>query len=338
MPDLQAAWFLLVGVLLAGYAILDGFDLGVGTLHLFLARGETERRILVNGVGPVWDGNEVWLLTGGGALFAAFPAVYATVFSGFYVALMLLLTALILRAVALEFRGKEDSPRWRAAWDRAFALGSVLPALLLGVALGNILRGLPLDADGEFAGTFLGLLNPFAVLVGLLTVALFALQGSSWLLLKTEGDLRERARRAARGSWLAFVVLWLAATLASRFAAAERWSVFASAVAWLVPAVMVLALASYPLALARQGALAFLSSSTIVAAALAIVGVSLYPALVPALGSAHPGLTIRNAASSDLTLRTMLVIALCGMPAVIGYTIFIYRQFSGPVRLDEASY
>ena len=338
VPDLQTTWFLLVGVLLAGYAILDGFDLGVGMLHLFLARGETERRTLVNAVGPVWDGNEVWLLTGGGALFAAFPAVYATVFSGFYLALMLLLTALILRAVSLEFRGKEDSPRWRGTWDWAFAIGSFLPALLLGVALGNILRGIPLDAQGEFAGTFQGLLNPFALVIGVLTVALFVLQGSSWLLLKTEGPLRERTQRFARAAWLAFVVLWLAATLFSRVAAPDRWTGFAWPVTWLVPALMVVSLAAYPLALVRSGPRAFLVSSTIVAASLAIVGVSLYPYMVPSLGPAHSGLTIHNASSSRLTLQTMLVIALAGMPVVVGYTIFIYRQFRGPVRLDEVSY
>jgi cytochrome d ubiquinol oxidase subunit II len=325
-------------VLLAGYAILDGFDLGVGMLHLFLARNETQRRTLVNAVGPVWDGNEVWLLTGGGALFAAFPAVYATVFSGFYLALMLLLTGLVLRAVSLEFRGKEDSAAWRATWDRAFAAGSLLPALLLGIALGNILRGLPLDAEGEFAGTFLGLLNPFALLVGVTTVALFVLQGSSWLLLKTEGPLRERAWRAARGAWLAFGLLWLAATAASRAAAPDRWAGFASPLAWLVPVLMAGALAAYPLALARGGGLAFLASSAIVAAALGIVGVSLHPFMVPALPPGDVALTIYSASSSTLTLKTMLVIALAGMPVVVGYTIFIYRQFSGPVRLDEASY
>jgi cytochrome d ubiquinol oxidase subunit II len=277
-------------------------------------------------------------LTGGGALFAAFPAVYATVFSGLYLALMVLLTALILRAVSLEFRGKEDSSRWRATWDGAFAIGSFLPGLLLGVALGNLLRGVPLTEDGEFAGTFVGLLNPFALVVGLLTVALFALQGSSWLLLKTEGPLRHRARRCARAAWIAFIVLWIGATLFSRFAAPARWTGFAPAAAWLVPAALVLSLIAYPLALARSGGLAFLVSSTIVAASLAIVGVGLYPYMVPALGSSHPGLTIYNASSPRLTLQTMLAIPLAGMPVVLGYTVFIYRQFRGPVRLDETSY
>jgi cytochrome d ubiquinol oxidase subunit II len=339
MLDLQTAWFLLVGVLLAGYAILDGFDLGVGALHLVLARDDRERRVLLNSVGPVWDGNEVWLLTGGGALFAAFPPVYATVFSGLYLALMLLLTALILRAVALEFRSKEASPRWRTWWDRAFAAGSVLPAVLLGVAVGNILRGLPLDAEGEFAGTFLGLLNPFALVVGLLALAMVTMQGAAWLFLKTEAELRERARTAALRAGWAFFALWCVATAASGLAAPRTWQAYRSPLAWAAPAVVLVALAMMRNALvARQAGRAFTWSSIAIAALLGIVGQGLYPMLVPALGDAAAGLSIYNSASSPLTLRTMLVIALLGMPAVVAYTIFIYRSFRGPVMLDEASY
>lgn len=338
MPDLQTIWFLLVGVLLLGYALLDGFDLGVGMLHLFLGRDDTERRVLINAIGPVWDGNEVWLLTAGGALFAAFPPVYATVFSGFYLALVLLLAGMILRAVSLEFRGKEQSPAWRGLWDRAFALGSFLPALLLGVALGNVMRGIPLDAEGEFAGTFVGLLNPFALGVGLTTVALFAMHGGAWLLLKTEGDLRERAARAARRAWIAFVLACLATTALSVSAAPHLWRRFGPGVAWLAPAVMVAAVAPFPRALRGTGRVAFALSSLVAASGLAIVALGLYPLLVPALGRWPAGLSIYGTASSPLTLRTMLVIALVGMPLVLAYTVIIYRQFSGPVRLDDTSY
>jgi cytochrome d ubiquinol oxidase subunit II len=338
MPDLQTIWFLLVGVLLLGYALLDGFDLGVGMLHLFLGRDDTERRILINSIGPVWDGNEVWLLTAGGALFAAFPPVYATVFSGFYLALVLLLTGLILRAVSLEFRGKEDSPRWRAPWDRGFALGSFLPALLLGVALGNVMRGVPLDSEGEFAGSFLGLLNPFALGVGLMTVALFVMHGGAWLLVKTEGPLRSRAVAAARGAWVAFVAACLVTMALSVGAAPHLWRRFGPSAAWLAPLAMVAALALFPRALRGTGRAAFALSSLIAASALAITGLGLFPLLVPALGRWPAGLSIHNSASSPLTLRTMLVIALVGMPLVVAYTIFIYRQFRGPVRLDGASY
>ncbi len=197
MPTLGDIWFLLVGVLLLGYAVLDGFDLGAGVLNPFVAKTDDERRTVLRSIGPVWDGNEVWLLTAGGALFAAFPLVYATVFSGFYLALMLLLAALIFRAVALEFRDQLEGAGWRRAWDVAFFLGSAVPALLLGVAIGNIIRGLPLNAAGEYTGGLIGLLTPFPLIIGLLVVALVTTHGAAWLLVKTQGALAERTRRAA---------------------------------------------------------------------------------------------------------------------------------------------
>lgn len=338
MPDLQTIWFLLVGVLLLGYALLDGFDLGVGMLHLFLGRDDTERRLLVNSIGPVWDGNEVWLLTAGGALFAAFPPVYATVFSGLSLALVLLLAGMILRAVSLEFRGKEVSRRWRSLWDRAFALGSFLSALLLGVALGNVMLGLPLDGDGAFAGTFLGLLNPFALAVGLSTVALFVMHGAAWLLIKTEGDLRRRAAAAARGGWAVFVACCCAVMALSVSSAPHLWRRFGPTAAWLAPAALVAAVALFPRALRGSGRSAFALSATVAASGLAIVGLGLYPMLVPALGRWPAGLSIYGTASSPVTLRTMLVMAVVGMPLVVGYTVLTYRQFRGPVRLDKTSY
>jgi cytochrome d ubiquinol oxidase subunit II len=339
MHDLPTVWFILVGVLLTGYAILDGFDLGVGTLHLFVARDDRERRLALNAVGPVWDGNEVWLLTGGGALFAAFPDVYATVFSGMYVAVMLLLVAFIARAVSMELRSKEEAPAWRRFWDVAFALGSFVAALLLGVALGNVLRGLLLTSEGEYAGTFLDLLNPFAVTVGVLSVALFSLHGAVWLELKTEGALRERAGRAADYAHAAVLLLWTAATLASRSAAPHLWAAYDKGPAWIAPAVLVSALLALPAVRRRGGpAAAFTVSAVGIASLMAIVGQGLYPHLVPALGGLNDGLTVAGAASSALTLRTMLLVALLGMPVVIGYTIFVYYSFRGPVVLDDASY
>jgi cytochrome d ubiquinol oxidase subunit II len=338
MLPLETVWFVLIGVLLVGYAILDGFDLGVGMLHRFVAREDAERRQVINSVGPVWDGNEVWLLTGGGAIFAAFPKVYATVFSGLYLALMLLLAALILRAVSLEFRGKVSSAGWRGTWDTVFAVSSFLPSLLFGVALGNILRGLPLDGEQEFAGTFLGLLNPFALVVGLMAVAMLLVQGAAWLNLKTEGPVRERARSWARGAWLAFVLLWVVATLVSRVAAPHLWDAFTRPAAWLLPGLFVISAIGFRTLLesSRPG-LAFLSSSLAIATLWGIVGLALYPNLVPALGGGEP-LTVTNASSSPLALWVMLVVALIGMPLVIGYTIYIYSRFKGPVRLDEHSY
>ena len=339
MLDLQAIWFLLIGVLLVGYAILDGFDLGVGMMHLFIAKTDRERRVLLNSVGPVWDGNEVWLLTGGGAIFAAFPKVYATVFSGFYLALMLLLLALVLRAVSLEFRSKVESPAWRSAWDFAFAIGSFLPALLFGVAIGNVMRGIPIGADGEFAGSFLGLLNPFALVVGLLSTAMFLMQGASWLTLRTEGALRSRALTVAKGSWFAFAVLWVAATVLSRLLAPHLWTNYARPLAWIVPAVFLVAAILYPFAVRDgKGPRMFTLSSLTIAALIAIMGQALFPFMVPSLGDLTNSLTIQNASSTPLTLKVMLVIALVGMPVVLAYTVFIYRSFVSPVVLDEHSY
>ncbi len=212
--DLNTVWFLLVGVLLTGYAILDGFDLGVGAIHL-LAKSDEERRIHINAIGPVWDGNEVWLVTGGGALFAAFPEAYATAFSGFYLAMMLLLVGLIFRAVAIEFRSKQPMRWWRQFWDISFSVSSVLSGLLVGVALGNLALGVPLDSEFEFVGSFLGLLNPYALLVGLTGLSLFVMHGNIFLVMKTEGELHDRLRGWVNRHIMLFVVFYALATVAT---------------------------------------------------------------------------------------------------------------------------
>lgn len=206
LTDLQIIWFILVGVLFSGYAILDGFDLGTGALQLFI-KGDENRRLTLNAVGPVWDGNEVWLITGGGALFAAFPYVYASVFSGFYLAFMLLLLTLIFRAVSIEFRSKQPMKWWRRGWDTTFSISSLLAALLIGVAMGNVTKGIPLDDQGNFTGTFLSLLNPYSVLLGLTTVALFAMHGGIYLLMKTQGSLQEQIKKLLRPCVIIFTVL-----------------------------------------------------------------------------------------------------------------------------------
>jgi len=339
MPSLQTVWFLLIGLLFVGYAVLDGFDLGAGIVHLFVARNDAERRSVLNAIGPVWDGNEVWLITGGGALFAAFPLVYATVFSGFYLAVMLLLGALILRAVSIEFRSKETNRLWRQAWDGGFALGSALAAFLFGVALGNIVRGLPLDDGGVYRGGLAGLLNPFSIVMGLLTLGLAAQQGSSWLVLKTEGALRTRAQRTGVASTLVVIAAWLAATGIAWFDSNRVFDNFArNPLAWIGPVGAAMALAAMLYAYRRgQEFLAFVLSSVAIVGLAATAGATLYPNLVPAVDATR-SLTVNNAHSSDTALTVMLVIALVGMPIVLAYTAFIYWKFKGKVQLDEAGY
>ena len=339
MIDLNTTWFALIGLLITGYAILDGFDLGVGVLHLF-ARDNTERRINLNAVGPVWDGNEVWLLTAGGALFAAFPPVYATVFSGFYIAIMLLLAALIFRAVSLEFRGKIKSPGWQRLWDWSFGLGSLLPSILFGVAVGNILRGVPIDANGLYAGSFLELLNPYSILIGVLSLVMFVMHGALYMTLKTDGELRDRMTRWASGAWIAFVVVYLLATLYTIFEAPHLMeSIFSKPLLWVFLLALLVSAAYLPVALKVQRFFrAFLSSSVVIASAIGIAAVSMYPSLVPSSIDAAYNLTTYNASSTPHTLMTMLVIALIGMPIVIFYTIYIYRVFMGKTVITEESY
>ena len=337
--DLHALWFVLLGVLLTGYAILDGFDLGVGVLHLF-ARDEEERRLHINAIGPVWDGNEVWLLTGGGALFAAFPVVYATVFSGFYLALMLVLVALILRAVSFEFRGKVASARWRRLWDWAFGLGSLVPAIVFGVAVGNILRGLPFDADGNLDVGLFGLLNPYALLIGVLSLAMFLMHGATYLTLKTGGALQERMVRLAGNLWVGYVVMFIVGSVATFFAAPWIYRGPGPSIPTLVCVAALLA-AEFVLPLAlrdRRFGRAFLASSIAIAAQIGLAAAALYPRLVPARPDLGRSLTIFNSASSPRTLTTMLIIALIGMPFVVAYTAVIYRVFRGKTVLGEESY
>ena len=339
MIDLNTIWFLLVGVLLIGYAVLDGFDLGVGVLHLF-AKDERERRTNLNAIGPVWDGNEVWLLTGGGALFAAFPVVYATVFSAFYLALMLLLLALILRAVSFEFRSKLDSPAWRRLWDWAFGIGSLLPAILFGVALGNVVRGLPLDANGTFLGSFLGLLNPYSILIGVLGLVLFVMHGAIYMTMKTDGEHRQSMLAWANGAWITGVLLYVVATIATFFAAGFLFEgVLRQPLFWLLLGLVFASLLYLPLALRKAKYLvAFVCSSIGIACMMGLAATSLFPRIVPSSIDLASSLTIYNASSTPRTLFTMLVIALIGMPIVIGYTVAIYWVFKGKVVLDSNSY
>lgn len=334
MIFLQISWFFLIGVLLIGYAILDGFDLGVGVLHLFTKKDE-HRRTLMKSIAPVWDGNEVWLLTGGGAIFAAFPPVYASVFSGFYLALMLVLTGLIFRAVSVEFRNKVESESWRKMWDLAFSIGSILPALLFGVALGNLVRGLELDADGNYIGGFFALLNPYSLLVGVTGLAMFALHGALWIVLKTDGELQEQARGCIRKVWVAYLVLFLAVSVWS-LSAYQRDSMILAVLASLIALAGIIGIRVF--STAKKDGMAFFSSAFTILALFGAVGASMFPNLVPASNDPELSLTLYNASSSQNTLTVMLILALLGMPLVIGYTIYIYRLFAGKVTLTDSQY
>ena len=336
---MTTVWFLIVGLLIAIYAALDGFDLGTGVLYPFLARNEHDKHLLRASIGPVWDGNEVWLLTGGGALFAAFPPVYAMTFSGFYLAIMLVLFGLIVRAVSLEFRHRDTS--WSRLWDATFFVGSLLPALLFGVAVGNIIRGVPINATGDYTGTFFALLNPFSLLVGVLGLAAFLVHGAAWITLKTEGELQQRAIRLRSVLHWAFVAILLLTTVLVYFSARHHFDhITGRALGWITLVALVAGIVLARWAIMKgKDLIAFLGSALSIVSLVALVGVGNYPNLVNARASAAgTALSIHNSASGHLTLTVMLIIAVIFCPLVIGYTIFVYRQFAGKARAEAGEY
>lgn len=337
--DLNILWFILLGVLLAGYAILDGFDFGVGMLQP-VAKTEEERRIVLNSIGPIWDGNEVWLVTFGGAMFAAFPETYATVFSGFYIAFMLVLFALILRAVSIEFRSKLESHAWRRFWDTGFFFSSLLASLLFGVAVGAAMNGVPLNERGVFVGRFIDQITVYSLLVGLMTVAMFVMHGAIFLYLKTEGELQQRIHGwmwRGFGFFLVTYVLVTIVTLVQIPRATQNFEHYPWA--WAVVVLNVLAIANIPRAISQQRpAYAFISSSCTIAALVCLFGVALFPNLVTSQPTIENSLTIYNSASSHKTLVIMTVIACIGMPFVLAYTSVVYWSFRGKVELHEQSY
>jgi len=336
---LPVIWYVLVGALLTGYAMLDGFDLGVGALHL-LTRRDDHRRTMINAIGPIWNGNEVWLVTGGGALFCAFPEAYATVFSGFYLAFILLLFTLIFRAVAIEFRSQQEGRRWRATWDVSFCVASVLTAFLMGVAFGNLVSGVPLDAAGRFVGRFASLLHPFALLVGATTVALFAMHGAIYVVLKTEGELQQQARGWVTPAIIAFVICYASTTMATLVYfphMADHFKRFP--VLFAVPLGTMLVIADIPREIHHGRDLrAFLASAATIGGLMLLAGIGMFPTLVRATPDAALSLTAFNAASSPRSLTIALVFAVIGVPLVLGYTAAIYYLFRGKVRLTPMSY
>lgn len=338
--DLHVIWFLLLGALLGGYAVLDGFDFGVGILHP-LARTDHERRLFLNSIGPIWDGNEVWLVVFGGALFAAFPEAYATVFSGFYLAFMLLLFALIFRAVSIEFRSKMKSAGWRRAWDFGFFFSSLLASLLFGVAVGNGMRGMPLNRQGVFIGDFADLLNPYALTAGAVTAAMFAMHGAIYLFLKLpKGEARDRVRGWMWHCWGIFLVLYILGTMYTLVAIPRATANFVHH-PWAIAIVLlnVLAIANIPRAVYNNRPIqAFASSTVTILCLVSLFGIALFPNLVAASNAPENALTIYNAASSEGTLWRMLIIVMIGLPFVLAYTAAVYWTFRGKVELGEHSY
>lgn len=331
IQNFQTLWFVLIFILLLGYALLDGFDLGLATLLLFLGVKKEEKDILIASISPVWDGNEVWLVTGGGALFAAFPHAYATAFSGFYLAMMLVLLALIFRAVSMEFRAND--PARAGLWEKALVLGSALAALLFGVALGNVVYGVPLDGRMEYAGSFFTLLRPVPLLFGITGLAAVLLQGASWAILKTTGELQARSFKAAQILTRLNVVVTIIGfvVLAVTFPRLSGNALFYAAIALTFSGLAGLFFSLRK----RYDAAPFWASSISFVGLFLAAGAAQFPNLITASNDPNLSLTIYNSSTGLYTLQVMAVIALVGMPIVIGYTIFVYRLFKGKAKADE---
>jgi len=338
--DYGTWWFLIIGGLFAGYALLDGFDLGAGAWHLTFQK-ESSRRTALNAIGPVWDGNEVWLVIGGGALFAGFPKVYATLLSVMYTPFILFLALLVFRAVAIEFRSKEPMLWWRKMWDIAYSVSSIALALLLGIVFGNVLEGLPLnESHTAYRTTIFTFLRPFPILVGLTILALFMTHGAIYLLLKTEGRLYTKIRLSLRGALIFFL---LSLTLSSIYALLylpRLTQVFSKQPMWLiVPILAILSIANLPrLCSKRKYSWAFVFSSLTILLFFALAASNLYPTLLYSTIKESNSLTILNAKASDKSLGIMLLMAAIGTPLVLTYTFFVYYTFRGKVQIDESSY
>ncbi|PZU29586.1 MAG: cytochrome d ubiquinol oxidase subunit II [Stenotrophomonas sp.] len=365
---LRVIWWLLLGVLLIGFAVMDGFDLGVGTLLPFVAKTDEERRLVINTIGPVWEGNQVWLVLGGGAIFAAWPPLYAVSFSGFYLAMFLILFALILRPVGFKYRGKMPSQRWRNNWDKALFIGGFIPALIMGVAVGNVLLGVPYHFDDTqrvfYTGNLLGLLTPFALLAGLVSVAMLVSHGAAMLVLKTSGPVAERSAKigsiaaiasfvlfALAGAWVAFGLPGYQITSQVVTDGASnpllKTAEFSQAGGWLhnystmpatilAPVVGLLgALASAVLLRKRRGGLAFIASGASIAGIIFTVGFAIFPFLLPSSTQPGSSLTVWDGSSSHLTLWVMLLATVIFLPIIIAYTTWVYRVLKGKTTLEE---
>jgi len=363
---LRFIWWLLLGVLIIGFAVTDGFDLGTGTLLPFVARTDLERRVVINSIGPVWEGNQVWLVLGGGAIFAAWPQLYAVSFSGFYLAMFAILVALIIRPVAFKFRSKREDPKWRSRWDAALFVGGFVPALIFGVAMGNVLQGVPFRLEDDmrifYDGTFFGLLNPFALLCGVISVTMLVAHGAAWLQVKTSGAVADRSRRFGIAAALLTVVLYaVAGVLMSVFvtgyavtspidvlgpsnplfktAQTQEGAWFANYAAqpmlWIVPALGLLGpLLAAVLLAARRGLSALLVNGLGIAGIIGSVGVSMFPIILPSSVNPSASLMVWDSSSSHLTLFIMLVCTAIFMPIILAYTSWVFSVLRGKVDPD----
>jgi len=337
--DYPTLWYLVVGGLFTGYAILDGFDFGAGAWHLFFKK-ENSRRIALNAVGPVWDGNEVWLVIGGGALFAGFPVVYATLFSAMYLPFMLFLFFLIMRAVSIEFRSKEKMEWWRKMWDVMYSISSIMLAFLLGVVLGNVLQGIPITENQDINVPLLAALNPFAVLVGFTVLALFMMHGGIYLLMKTEGKLFDKVGSLTQKAIIGFIILFSLTSLITLIYFPHLSDRFKNTpVLFIVPLLGVLSIANIPRLLSKRKFFqAFIFSAFAMAFFLMVVAIELYPSILISSIDKMYDITIYDAASSTKTLKIMMLFVAIGGPLVAAYTYFVYKTFSGKVEIDEMSY
>ncbi len=337
--DYSTWWFLVLGTVISGYAILDGFDLGAGALHLFLKK-ENSRRIALNAIGPVWDGNEVWLVIAGGALFAGFPVAYAAVFSAFYLPAMIFLIGLIWRAVAIEFRSKEPGKTWRLTWDIIYSAACIIVTLSLGLMLGNIAMGLPLNEQKEFTGSTWSFFNPFSIMVAFTTLALFMMHGAIYLAMKTENRLYTKLTLLARNFTVFFLLSFAITTVYTLLYIPHLSDKLKSSPTYFIfPVIMFLAIANIPRQLNKGNyRFAFISSAVTIAALLITVAIEVYPNLLYASNNPANSITITNASSSLKTMKTLLLIAAIGTPLVGIYTSFVFWTFKGKVKLDEMSY
>ncbi|MCG8706947.1 cytochrome d ubiquinol oxidase subunit II [Brenneria sp. 4F2] len=364
---LRFIWWLLIGILLIGFAVTDGFDMGVGVLVRLMGRSDTERRVMINSIAPHWDGNQVWLITAGGALFAAWPMVYAAAFSGFYIAMILVLASLFFRPVGFDYRSKIEDPRWRGMWDWAIFIGSFVPPVVIGVAFGNLLQGVPFHVDAYlrlyYTGNFFQLLNPFGLLAGIVSLTMIVTQGATYLLMRTNGDLHVRARSVAQmtalimmvafalaGVWVIYGIDGYVITSALNTAAESNplhKEVAHQAGAWLInfnnhPALWAIPLLGVALpvltiimARMEKGAMAFLFSSLTIACVILTAGVAMFPFIMPSVTMPNVSLTMWDATSSLLTLKVMTVVAIIFVPIVLSYTAWCYYKMFGRITKEQ---